>query len=425
MKIAIIGSGISGVGLAWLLNNHHQITVFEKNSYVGGHANTVEINYPLGEKTKKIAVDTGFIVYNFRTYHHLKKFFEHLKVGVKKSVMSFGVSCNDGFEYSGASLGGLFADKKNLLKPKFWRMLFDIFRFNFRATKLVLDQKVSPITLSQFVEEMGLGEYFKKYYLFPMAAAIWSCPMELMKNYPAQQFLRFFYNHGLLTVFNQPTWYTVDGGSREYLKKATINFFDKIRLNCGAKKISPQENGKIILSDSAGENHEFDQVVFACHADEALEIITKSDLAQNEIFSEILGKFKYSKNVAVLHRDSLQMPKNKAAWASWVYLHNNKIKQVSLTYWMNNLQNIDKRFPLFVTLNPKEKIAPNLVFGEYIYHHPIFDLDAIEAQKKLDKIQGKNNLWFCGAYTRFGFHEDGLLSAINIANKFNISAPWQ
>jgi predicted NAD/FAD-binding protein len=425
MKIAIIGSGISGVGLAWLLNNHHQITVFEKNSYVGGHANTVEIDYPLGEKTKKIAVDTGFIVYNFRTYHHLKKFFEHLKVGVKESVMSFGVSCDDGFEYSGASLGGLFADKKNLLKPKFWRMLFDIFRFNFRATKLVLDQKVSPITLSQFVEELGLGEYFKKYYLFPMAAAIWSCPMELMKNYPAQQFLRFFYNHGLLTVFNQPTWYTVDGGSREYLKKATINFSDKIRLNCGAKKISPQKNGKIILSDSTGENHEFDQIVFACHADEALEIITKSDLVQNEIFNEILGKFKYSKNVAILHHDSSQMPKNKAAWASWVYLHNNKIKQVSLTYWMNNLQNIDKKFPLFVTLNPKEKIAPNLVFGEYIYHHPIFDLDAIEAQKKLDKIQGKNNLWFCGAYTRFGFHEDGLLSAINIANKFNISAPWQ
>jgi predicted NAD/FAD-binding protein len=420
MKIAIIGSGISGVGAAWLLNDKHDITVFEKNNYIGGHANTAEINYPANGKSEKIAVDTGFIVYNFKTYHHLKHFFEHLKVTITKSNMSFGVCCDDGFEYSGNNISGLFANKKNFFNPKFWRMLFDICRFNKKATNLVLSEQILDVTLSQFVDQIGVGDYFKKYYLLPMAAAIWSCPAEMMKNYPAKTFLRFFYNHGLLTVLNQPTWYTVEGGSKEYIKKAVEKFRDKIRLNCGVKKVTQDQNGKIILTDTQNQEHQFDQVIFACHADETLEIIQdKTALEQ-----EILSKFKYSKNLAVLHRDSNQMPKNKSAWASWVYLSNPAKQEISLTYWMNNLQNIDHNFPLFVTLNPTKKIASELVFGEFIYHHPIFDIEAVTAQEKLNQIQGVRNMWFCGAYTRYGFHEDGLLSAVNVAEKFNVKTPW-
>ncbi len=426
MKIAIIGSGISGISSAWLLSKKHQVTVFEKNNYAGGHANTVEIDYPLEEKigsaTKKIAVDTGFIVYNLRTYHHLQKLFQYFEVSVKKSIMSFGVTCKDKIEYSGSSFSGLFANKKNFFNLKFWRMLFDICRFNRKATKLVLNQKVSAITLNEFISSLSLGKYFKKYYLFPMASAIWSCPIEMMKNYPAQTFLRFFYNHGLLTIFNQPAWYTVDGGSKEYVKKMLQKLKSEIELNCAAKKVNyDDKKNKIVLIDEKEKEHEFDQVIFACHGDEALELIQDKIPLQQKI----LSKFKYSENIAVLHRDASQMPKNKKAWASWIYLSDFEENRVSVSYWMNNLQNISNDLPLFVTLNPIKEIDPNLVFGEYIYHHPIFDSEAIAAQEKLEQIQGVHNMWFCGSYTRYGFHEDGLLSAINIANKFDIRAPWQ
>jgi predicted NAD/FAD-binding protein len=336
--------------------------------------------------------------------------------------MSFGVTCKDKFEYSGSSFSGLFANKKNFFNLKFWRMLFDICRFNRKATKLVLNQKVSAISLSEFLDSMKLGKYFKKYYLFQMASAIWSCPIEMMKNYPAQTFLRFFYNHGLLTIFNQPAWYTVEGGSKEYVKKILQKLKNEIELNCAAKKVNyDDKKNKIVLIDEKEKEHEFDQVIFACHGDEALEIIQDKIPLQQKI----LSKFKYSENVAVLHRDASQMPKNKKAWASWVYLSSYKERRVSVSYWMNNLQNISHDFPLFVTLNPIKEIDPNLVFGEYTYHHPIFDSEAIAAQEKLEQIQGVHNMWFCGSYTRYGFHEDGLLSAINIANKFDIRAPWQ
>jgi predicted NAD/FAD-binding protein len=418
MKIAIVGSGISGLSCAWLLNKKYDITLFEKNDYLGGHSNTASIKYD----NKKIAVDTGFIVFNFRTYPNLKALFELLGVKIQKSNMSFGIKdLDNGFEYSGNNLAGLFAQKKNFFNLRFLKMLRDIIKFNKSAIKLIESgEDLKSKTLDEFIIELKLGDYFKNYYLFPMAGAIWSCPLELIKNYPAKTFLQFFYNHGLLTITNQPQWYTVEGGSKEYVKKISKSFNDKIISNCNIVK-SEKSGEKIILTDNEGKNYEFDHVIFASHADQTYQII--SDKTKDE--EEILSKVKYSKNIAVLHKDQNQMPKNKKAWASWVYLSKQKENKVSLSYWMNNLQNIDHEQPLFVTLNPIDKINKNDVFGKYEYEHPIFDNGAIKAQDNLDTIQGKRNIWFCGAWTKCGFHEDGLNSAIKIAQYFGVETAWK
>lgn len=418
MKIAIIGSGISGLSCAWLLNKKHDITLFEKNNYIGGHSNTASIIYD----NKKINVDTGFIVFNFRTYPNLKAFFELLNVKIEKSDMSFGIKAIDkNFEYSGNNIFSLFAQKRNLFNVKFLKMLKDIIKFNKSAIKLIEDKvEINNQTLNDFINNLKLGDYFKNYYLFPMAGAIWSCSLEIIKNYPAKTFLQFFYNHGLLSVTNQPQWYTVSGGSKEYVKQITKSFQNKINLNCEIIK-SEQKNDKIILTDQNKKKYEFDHVIFASHTDQTKNII--SDQTKDE--TDILSKIKYNKNIAILHRDKNQMPKNKKAWSSWVYLSNKKEEKVSLSYWMNNLQNIDQNYPLFVTLNPIEKIDENLIFNKYQYEHPVFDQDAINAQNDLDKIQGKRNIWFCGAWTKYGFHEDGLNSAIKIAKYFDIEIPWK
>ncbi len=418
MKIAVIGSGISGLSCSWLLGKDHEVTLFEKNNYLGGHSNTAQISYENAE----IAVDTGFIVFNFRTYPNLKAFFELLEVEIEKSNMSFGIKDLDsGFEYSGENLSGLFAQKKNILNFGFLKMLKDIVKFNKKSIEFIESgENFGKKTLEEFLNELNLGEYFKNYYLLPMAGAIWSCPLELIKNYPAKTFLQFFYNHGLLTITNQPQWYTVKGGSKEYVKKIIDGFNGQVKLGCNIIK-SEKIADKVTLTDDNGENYEFDHVIFASHGDQTYKII--ADKTKDE--EEILSKIKYSKNIAILHKDLGQMPKNKKAWASWVYLSSQKSNKVALSYWMNNLQNIAEKKPLFVTLNPIEKINPSDVFGKYEYEHPIFDQGAIDAQENLEKIQGKRNIWFCGAWTKYGFHEDGLNSAINIAQKFNIEAPWK
>lgn len=422
MKIAIIGSGISGLSTAWMLNQKHDITLFEKNARLGGHSNTASIRYD----DDKIDVDTGFIVFNFQTYPNLKAFFELLKVDIQKSNMSFGIKDLDsGFEYSGNDVGGLFAQKKNLFNLKFLAMLRDILTFNKNAIQRIENKNdrldaLKNQTLGEFIDDLKLGDYFKKYYLFPMAGAIWSCPLALIKNYPAKTFLQFFYNHGLLTVTNQPQWYTVKGGSKEYVKKMSASFQDKIKLNCPIVK-SVQSGDKIILTTDKGEDFAFDHVIFASHADQTHAII--ADKTKDE--DAILSKIKYSPNTAFLHKDHNQMPKKKKAWASWVYLSKQKENKVSLSYWMNNLQNISDKTPLFVTLNPIEKINEKDIFGRYDYEHPVFDDGAIQAQENLFKIQGKRNMWFCGAWTEYGFHEDGLNSAIHVAKAFGVEVPWK
>ncbi len=419
-KIAIIGSGISGMAAAWLLRKKYQITLFEQNDYIGGHSNTVDINY----NGKNIAVDTGFIVYNNQTYPHLTQLFSELQVEITKSNMSFGVSVDNGkIEYSGNNLAGLFAQKKNIADWKFWKMLKDIVIFNKKAAQILDNPEFDNLTLREFLDHLKMGEYFRKYYILPMSGAIWSCSLKQIENYPVKSFVRFFKNHGLLTIFNQPQWYSVKNGSREYVKLLTKDFQDQIQIKNKIVKIKKQPQGLVVIDDQNNQQS-FDKIVIAAHANQALEML---DLSENDLRHKILSNFKYQKNLAILHKDQNLMPKKRAAWASWVYLSekNSENNLISLTYWMNLLQNIDHNYPLFVTLNPGREIRSQDIFKSFEYHHPLFDQNAVKAQKNLPEIQGIDDIYFCGAYHNYGFHEDGLKSAIDVANLLNVKAPWQ
>ena len=417
MKIAIIGSGISGLGAAYLLNQSADVTVYEKNKVIGGHSRTVEINY----NGTKIPVDTGFIVFNNRNYPHLTKLFDILGVAKTKSDMSFGVCVDEGrLEWSAQSLLSVFGQKSNFFNPKFFTMLLDMRRF-FRCAPQIL-KRTDVITLGTYLDELKMGEAFREWFLLPMGAAIWSCPTSTMLEFPAQTFVRFFQNHGLLTVSDQPIWYTVKGGSKEYVKRLTSIFGDKILTDCAV--VSVKRHNKLIeITDAKGDTKTYDRVIFACHANEALSLLDKPDAEEKAI----LGAFSYQENVAYLHRDESLMPKRKSCWASWIYSRDSSKPEgsVAVTYWMNNLQAIDKAKPVFVTLNPIKEPKPELTFDKHMFSHPVFTNAAIEAQSKISQLQGVNNSWYCGAYTRYGFHEDGLLSAVNIAKNMGVTIPWE
>lgn len=418
MKIAIIGSGISGLGSAFILNEAgHDITIYEKNDYVGGHSRTVDVNV----KGKTIPVDTGFIVFNYRNYPNLTALFDLLKIPVAKSSMSFGASINNSWlEYGTKDLASILAVKKNLFRPKFWKMILDVLKFNKHSHKYI----DSDISLGQCLKEMKMGEWFTKYYLLAMGGAIWSTPVEGMLDFPARTFIRFFQNHGLLTINDQPQWYTVKGGSKEYVKKLTAKFEDNIKLSCAAEKVS-RENNKIQIIDSNGNLQEYDKVIFACHSDQALKILGDNATKKE---AEIIGSFKYQPNKMILHNDQSFMPKNKKCWASWVYLSDEKDDKnpnVSLSYWMNSLQPLETEEPILVTLNPSRRPKEETVFDEYSFEHPVFDEPAIASQSEISKIQGENNTWFCGAYQRYGFHEDGLQSAVKVAEGMGVKIPWK
>lgn len=417
-NIAIIGTGISGLGSAYLLHPHHHITVYEKNDYIGGHSRTIEVQTADGA----IPVDTGFIVFNYRNYPLLTRLFAHLDVPVVKSDMSFGVSIGGGWmEYGTQQLRYVFAQKRNLLRPAFWRMLADIMRFNAQAkTYLASDP---AITLGECLHKLGVGRWFRDYYILAMGGAIWSAPLAEMLRFPASTFIRFFDNHGLLTVNDQPQWYTVSGGSREYVHRLSAAFADKVRLNTGVVSVVREQDSVRVIDTHGGEQL-YDEVVFACHADQALSMIKHPEAAEQEI----LSAFRYQPNRAVLHSDTSFMPRRKKAWSSWVYLSENsqdKSQQVSLTYWMNNLQTLATRQPLFVTLNPSREPSSSLIYNDHWFEHPVFDEAAIRAQADLPRIQGTNRLWFCGAYQRYGFHEDGLASAVSMARAMGIEKTWK
>ncbi len=418
-KIAIIGSGISGLACAYFLSEKYNVKIFEKNNYLGGHSNTAVIDYD----DKKIAVDTGFIVFNCVTYPNLKSFFELLDVAYEKSNMSFAVKIdNSSLEYAGTSLASVFAQIKNVFNPHFLMMLRDILRFNKKAVEILAKPFEANYTLQNLLDDLGVKKYFREFYLLPMSGAIWSCPLETMLAYPAQSFVAFFKNHGLLTVANQPQWYTVSGGSKEYVKKIADKIGENsISLNDEVISVEKLENK--VLVKSKKDEELFDFVFFATHGDQVLPILKNATVAEIEIFSS----FKYQSNLAVLHRDSSVMPKAKKAWASWVYANNskNRNQQISVSYWMNNLQNIDAKYPLFVTLNPSQQIAEDKIFAQFNYEHPIFDSKAVEAQSKIDKLQGVDKIYFCGAYQKNGFHEDGISAALSAINKLEIFAPWQ
>lgn len=418
-KIAIIGSGISGLACAYFLSDKFDVKIYEKNNYFGGHSNTVDVDY----NGKKIAVDTGFIVFNHQTYPNLKAFFELMKVDYEKSNMSFAVKIDDGkLEYSGTNLSTVFAQLKNAFNPQFIKMLLDIIKFNKKAVDILEKEFDATYTLQNLVQDLQLGQYFTNYYLLPMSGAIWSCPLETMLAYPAQSFVRFFKNHGLLTVANQPQWFTVSGGSRQYVKKIIAKVGEeKFVLNHEVISVQRQSD-KILVKSLQGEEF-FDFVIFANHGDQVLDIL-KNPLLEEQ---KIIENFKYQKNLAVLHCDISVMPKSKKAWSSWVYSKNSHSseKNIAVSYWMNNLQNIDNNYPLFVTLNPNCEIAADKIFAKFNYEHPIFDSKAVASQAHIDEIQGLDRIYFCGAYQKFGFHEDGIASAIAVINKLGITAPWQ
>jgi len=414
MKIAIIGSGISGLGAAYLLAPHHEISVFEKNAYIGGHSRTIEV--PTGDHMTP--VDTGFIVFNNWNYPNLLGLFKELDVPYQNSDMSFGVSIDDGWLEYGS--GGMFAQKRNLVRPAYYKMLADIMRFNKQAPAYI--DRDADITLQECLDQLDMGEWFRRYYLLAMGAAIWSCPVDTIMKFPARTFLQFFKNHGLLSINNRPQWYTVTGGSREYIKRLTHSFKDRIHLQRGVAKVT-RHGDEIHVKDIHGETEIFDQVIFACHADEAMRMMDKIDREN----CSAIGDFDYQNNEIIVHSDTSFMPQQKKCWASWVYLsesREDKKQSVSLSYWMNNLQGLDPAYPIIVTLNPGRRPQDNLILDEHVFSHPVFDLKAIRAQKEIQNIQGKNGLWFCGAYQRYGFHEDGLLSAVNIAKAMGIDIPW-
>jgi len=414
MKTAIIGSGISGLGAACILHPHHDIVIYEKAPYIGGHSRTIDVT----AKGKTVPVDTGFIVYNERNYPHLTAMFGHYGVKTHKSDMSFGASiANGAIEYGSKNM---FGQRRNILRPAFLKMVADILRFNRTVHHYLNDTR--PMTLGECLKEMKMGDWFCQYYLQAMGAAIWSCSVETILNYPAQSFLRFFDNHGLLTIKSHPQWYTVTGGSREYIKTITKPFADKIRLNCGVTRVIRRDHNVTVI-DQMGRAEDFDIVVFACHADQALMMIEQPSGQERGV----LGAFSYQKNSIIVHGDKTFMPKTRSCWASWIYRSeamDDKNESVSLTYWMNNLQGIEASVPVFVTLNSARRPQDELIYDEYVFDHPVFTLDAVAAQGKIDSVQGQNRSYFCGAYQRYGFHEDGLMSAVNAMAHLGLTPPW-
>ena len=414
MKIGVIGSGVSGLVSALTLQEKFEVSLFEKNSKLGGHSNTVTIE----QENKKYSVETGFIVLNDKNYPIFTSLLKHLNIGVNNSSMSFSVSVDKGqFEYSSSYIG-LLGQTKNIIDPKYWGMLRDI---NYFYTNALRDVKDCPDneTLGQFLKRFNYSNKFIDYHLVPMTASIWSCPTKSILNFPIKSLLVFFENHKLLNIYNRPKWSTVNKGSREYVKKIQSLLKGKIYTNAKVNKISKSKEGiRVHYQDGIKT---FDKVILACHADQSSEILIEN-------FSEeanLLKDFKYQKNTSILHSDINFMPKRKSVWSSWNYItETGNSGNLSITYWMNELQGINSPKPILLSLNPKILPNPDLIYGQYSYSHPILDNNAINIQKKLSSIQGKNNLWFCGAWTGFGFHEDGVKSAVEIANSHNIDLPW-
>jgi len=416
-KIAIVGTGISGLGAAWLLNPRHEITVYEKAPRVGGHARTVTVDYD----GRAIPVDTGFIVFNRPNYPNLTGLFRHLDVPVHESDMTFAASIRGGWlEWGAKDLGSVFGQRRNLLRPRFALLMHDVMKFNAGAEAAV--ERHPHFTLDQLISYLGLGDWFRRFYLLPMAGAIWSCPFGEMLRFPARSLVRFFANHHLLSLTGQPQWYTVTGGSQEYVARLTGPFTHRIRTSCGAVAIT-RENGRVQVRDIQGGIESYDQLVIACHGDQALALLQDADARERGA----LSPFRYQKNVAVLHRDESVMPMRKRCWASWVYTSDGRASdpKITVSYWMNRLQGIDERHPLFVSLNPKSPIREELVFDRAEFDHPVFDADVIAAQPKVQALQGARNTWFCGAHLRHGFHEDGLASAVQVARLLGSAIPWE
>ncbi|MCP4002206.1 MAG: NAD(P)-binding protein [Gammaproteobacteria bacterium] len=420
LKIAIIGTGISGLSAAWLLNQNHDVTVYEQNDYVGGHSNTTEINID----GQTLPVDTGFIVYNPVNYPNLVALFKHLDVPTKASDMSFSASLGDGLlEYSGTNLRGLLAQPFNLFRPRFIRMVRDILRFYKQAPKLLGDQSLRDTSLRDFLQRHNYSEAFIYDHLMPMGAAIWSSSVQQMLDFPTLSFLRFFNNHGLIQLKDRPKWRTVDGGSREYVARLKASFNNRIHTGDAVIQIERSESNQTVITKK-GKKEDYDHVVLACHADQSLQLLASPSAEEQNI----LSKIHYQNNTAVVHTDTSLLPTRKNAWASWNYLGtgmDNKNQMLCVTYLMNRLQNLPTEIPVMVTLNPCKEVDPEKIIQVCNYEHPLFNIGAIQSQPKLWGLQGKQNTWFCGAYFGSGFHEDGIQAGLAVAEKLGgVKRPW-
>ncbi|RXJ74593.1 FAD-dependent oxidoreductase [Veronia nyctiphanis] len=422
MKIAIIGSGISGLTCAHYLHKEHDITVFEANDYVGGHTATIDVEVESGQ----YAIDTGFIVYNDRTYPRFQKLLAELGIEGLPTEMSFSVhNAENGLEYNGHTVFSLFAQKRNIFNPKFYLFIREILRFN-KLAKDAYQQtdalNKSEHTLGDFLEANGFSDYFCENYILPMGAAIWSSTLSDMRGFPLSFFVRFFFNHGLLDIANRPQWYVIPGGSREYVRKMIPAFESRIRLNTPVQTVKRDQSGVTLVTEK--ESERFDQVIFACHSNQALKLLDSPSKDE----STILGALEYQSNEVVLHTDTSMLPKRKAAWASWNYYlgmsEDRDNKLASLTYDMNILQQLNSTETFCVTLNQTQDIDPDKVLRSFNYEHPVFNGAAIAAQKHKSKVSGLNNTWFCGAYWYNGFHEDGVRSATDVIEGIqNIEQP--
>jgi uncharacterized protein len=418
-KLAIIGTGIAGMGAAYFLYKEYDITLFEKNNYVGGHTNTAVVK----EESQDIYIDTGFMVFNKVTYPNLTKLFEVLDVPVKKTKMSFSVlHLESGLEYAGTGLNGLFAQRKNLINPQFIKMLFQINRFNKICIETLENPVYNDYTIAEYVKEKGFGRDFLNKYLVPMSSAVWSSPPDLMLNFPIKTIVRFFHNHGFLGLNTQHQWYTVVNGSRSYRERIIKQYKDRIHVGNGVQKVW-RENGKIKILTDKNETHNFDKVIFASHADESLNMMADP----TGLEKELLSKFKYQHNKATLHTDDKIMPKNKKVWSSWNYRIEEKGGNVrtSTIYYMNSLQQVSKNKDYFVSINDPGNIPDDKIILSIDYHHPLFDLDAIKAQEKLGQINGQgNNTYYCGSYFKYGFHEDAFTSALELSKQLVKDLKW-
>ena len=413
MKIAVVGAGISGLSAAYYLSKKHKVDLFEKENQFGGHANTIKVAY---NPNKEIPIDIGFMVFNKQTYPNLINFFLENKIEIEKSDMSFSVTVeNSGLEYCGKGLGGIFSNKKNLFNPKFLKMFFEILSFYKNCEKIEI-KKISSITLGEYLTEIKISEYFINYHIIPMVSAIWSMPPYEAKQMPLSFFLSFFKNHGLFKIKDRPQWFTVTNRSKTYVDKIIGKVSGEHFKNYNINKITRNDLGAKIFYGEENEFFDYDKVVIATHADEALKIIENPTLDEKSI----LRKFKYRANTAVIHFDESVMPKNKKAWCAWnSSMDSNNNEKTAVTYWINQLQNLKIDRNIFLTINPFKEIPNDKIFKKVVFTHPYYDTEALTNQSNLHKIQNKKHILFCGSYFGYGFHEDGIKSSIDMLKTLN------
>jgi predicted NAD/FAD-binding protein len=411
LKTAIIGTGIAGMGCGHFLHPKDELAIYEQNDYIGGHTNTVTVD----EDGKPVYIDTGFMVFNYKTYPNLRTLFAQLDAPVKKTDMSFSVQhLPSGLEYSGSSLNHLFAQRKNIFNPRYIKMLMQIGKFNKESLKILDDPKYANYSIGRYVKEFGYSDDMLWKYLVPMSSAVWSTPMEQMLDFPAVTLIRFFQNHGFLGLDTQHQWYTLRDGSQSYRELMIKPFKDKIHINRKAIKVT-RKNGKVAVQASDGSTEIFDRVIIATHGDQALAIIDKPTWEEQRL----LSPFKYQYNKAVLHTDENTMPKTKLAWSSWNYrikMQNGQL-QPSTIYWMNSLQGVSKKKNYFVSINPQDDLDEKKILMEIDYEHPLFDIPAISAQAQLQTLNETGPIYFCGSYFKYGFHEDAFASAVDLCSQ--------